>query len=155
MFGFDFRQGQVYAGARTVTSDHVLLTNGSFVEIGTCKMGDIGDYWRDLKDYTDRNKDYVSERRHKRVAKFQHNLEQIADLAKLYGIEIKSPDEWHHIQIKHGNYIGNYYPSTRKFFFQRPVLTPTQRDIAPEDVLLIFLKHALQIESFSAELYNA
>lgn len=106
-------------------------------------MSDVGDLWRDFKEYV---VPQIKATRIKRFDKFHANLVALQDLAEGWGISITAKNQGHHIQLRCQDYICNYYPSTRKFFFQRPKLTETVV-VNPEDVLLEFLREARNIES--------
>ena len=104
-------------------------------------MGDLGDLWRDYKAVV---VPQIKATRSKRLAKFHNNLKAINALAELYAISISVKNDGHHIQLRSDDFLANYYPSTRKFFFQRPSLAPTIT-VRPEDVLAVFLRQAREI----------
>lgn len=93
--------------------------------------------------------------REKRLQKFHRNLFAICELAESYGISVRVPDGWHHVQFRHLDFIGNYYPSTRRFYLQCPVVMPTIDDVSPEDSLKIFLKAAVDAQTVPYEIYQS
>lgn len=93
--------------------------------------------------------------REKRLQKFHRNLYAICELAESYGIKVSIPDGWHHVQYWHLDFIGNYYPSTRKFYLQCPVHMPTIGAVSPEESLRIFLKAAIDIQTVPYDIYQS
>jgi HJR/Mrr/RecB family endonuclease len=114
-------------------------------------MGDIGDDWRAFNKYFIPR---IRATRSKRMKRFHENLDALRELLEWWNISIAVNNRGHHIQFRCEEYIANYYPSTRNFFFQRPALLPTIK-VRPEDVILIFLQQARKIESEPSELFKA
>lgn len=110
------------------------------------------EFWHDWKAWIDKN---VKPRRRRRVAKLHRNLDELRALAECYGIKLLVPDGLHHVQFRYLDYIGNYYPSTRKFFMQSPVLLPTETGVPPEEALRLFLTFALKLEARPETLYES
>lgn len=115
-------------------------------------MGDVGDVWRDYKKlHADA---HIRPTRARRVSKFIANFEEFRDFAAIYEIEVALLNGGQQVQMRLDGSIANYYPSTRKFFFQKP-LAPTVAGIAPEAVLPVFLRQARDISMAEARVYRA
>jgi len=113
-------------------------------------MGDVGDDWR---WYREAIVPEIRRTRKRRLDRFHESLDALRDLVECYGIEIRVPDA-QQIQFRYDNFLGNYYPATRKFFLQKPTLLPT-KVVPPEQALLEFLRHALAVESAPESLFSA
>lgn len=105
-------------------------------------MGDIGDIWNAFEKSV---VPHIRATRQTRVAKYHRNLREICEFAEAYGTSIRTCSD-QHIQFRCLDFVANYYPSTRKLFFQKPTLTPTLTSVAPEEVLRVFLREARKIE---------
>lgn len=115
-------------------------------------MGDVGDLWRDHKKF--HVDAHIRQTRAKRVSTFIANFDEFCDLAALYEIEVALLNGGQQVQMRLDGSIANYYPSTRKFFFQKP-LAPAVAGIAPGDVLPVFVRQARDISMAEPRVYRA
>ena len=94
------------------------------------------------------------QRRTKRLKKFHDHLEDLQELAECWGAKIHVFNSGLHIQFVCGEFLANYYPSTRRFFFQKPRLLPTIV-VPPQEAMTAFFSFAHQLAVDPTEIFSA
>src|SRR5258705_206230 len=114
-------------------------------------MGDMADEFNAYREFYKRN---VRPAKEKRLKRFHGNIEAITDLSECWNIKIKIHNDGQHIQIICEEFLANYYPSTKTFFFQKPKLLPSI-NVAPQNFLFAFLSVAKVISENPDQLYHS